>query len=107
MSRLEAEFERLLKISKITGYQREYKFHEKRRWRFDFAWIERKIAVEVEGLTHYGKATGRHQSLKGYTADCEKYNTAILEGWRVMRFTEPMLKNLQAIEMTKKILEKD
>lgn len=27
----------------------EYKFHESRRWRFDYAWPDHKIALEVEG----------------------------------------------------------
>lgn len=29
--------------------EQEYKFHATRRWRFDYAWAQYKIALEVEG----------------------------------------------------------
>lgn len=59
--------------------EREYAFFDSRRWRFDFAWPAIKLAVEIEGR-------GRHQTVVGFRNDCEKYNTAIAEGWRVLRF---------------------
>ncbi len=59
--------------------EREYKFHDTRRWRFDFAWPEIKLAVEVEGQ-------GRHQTFVGFRRDCDKYNAALALGWRVLRF---------------------
>jgi len=74
----------------IKGQQltAEHKFHATRKWRFDFAHLESKIAIELEGLTHKG---GRHQSVKGYTADVEKYNAAALLGWTVMRLTKSQI----------------
>jgi very-short-patch-repair endonuclease len=67
----------------------EYKFMEKRRFRFDFAYPVQKIAIEIEGGL-YGKS--RHTSIDGYTKDCDKYNLAALEGWRVFRFTAVHMK---------------
>lgn len=61
---------------------KEYKFHPTRRWRFDYAIPEQKIALEVEGGVWTG---GRHTSPKGFLNDMEKYNTATLMGWRVFR----------------------
>lgn len=58
---------------------REYQFDPTRGWRFDFAWPEHKIALEVEGR-------GRHQRVKGFRDDCEKYNAAASRGWRLLRF---------------------
>jgi very-short-patch-repair endonuclease len=58
---------------------REYQFHPTRRWRFDFASPSLMVAVEIEGR-------GRHQTIAGVRADCEKYNTAAALGWRVFRF---------------------
>ena len=68
----------------------EYRFHGKRRWRFDFAWPRALVAVEVEGGTWQ---RGRHTRGAGYRGDCEKYNAAAVNGWRVLRFTAGMLRD--------------
>ena len=63
-SYLEESFARWLKRSKhIPPPQREYRFHPERKWRFDFAWPERRFAVEIEGIT---PGQGRHQTIKGF-----------------------------------------
>lgn len=76
-------------------YVAQWRFHPTRRWRFDFAigehhgtWkmleIEnRKLAIEVEG----GQWTGGHKRGDAADSDCEKFNTATLMGWKVLRFT--------------------
>jgi very-short-patch-repair endonuclease len=69
---------------------REHRFHVERRWRFDFAFLDLMVAVEVEGLSR-GKS--RHTSFGGYRADCEKYNEAAILGWCVLRFTDKEIKN--------------
>ena len=61
-----------------------------RQWRFDVAWPEQKVALEWEGITWYGNKQSRHQSAKGYEGDCEKYNTAVLLGWKVLRYPQRM-----------------
>lgn len=61
---------------------KEHKFHPTRKWRFDYAIPSHKIAVEVEGGVWTG---GRHTSPKGFLGDMEKYNTATVMGWRVLR----------------------
>lgn len=63
---------------------KEFKFHPTRRWRFDYALPEHKIAIEVEGGVWTG---GRHIRPQGFLGDIEKYNTATLMGWRVFRTT--------------------
>ena len=74
----------------------EYRFAEDigRRWRFDLAWPEQKIAVEFEGGIRNDEgrgAEGHHVSVDGYESDCEKYNTAaVLYGYRVIRVTYAM-----------------
>lgn len=90
-STLEAEFALQLRAAKLTdGLEREYRFHEKRRWRFDFCWPAHKLAVEAEGGVF---SNGRHTRGAGYTADLEKYNEAVMLGWRVLRFTGSMIKS--------------
>lgn len=76
--------------------EREYRFHDQRAWRADFAWPELRLLVEVEGLTAAG---GRHQRIAGYTADLEKYNAAALAGWRVLRFTPRQVARGDAIRI--------
>ena len=65
-------------------HAKEYKFHDKRKWRFDFAMVDHKIAIEYEGVM---SKKSRHKSVTGYTEDCNKYNTAIKCGWKVLRYT--------------------
>lgn len=66
----------------------EYRFdvpsngEKARRWRFDFACPYLKVAFEVEGGTWSG---GRHVNPIGFEKDCEKYNKAIILGWKVFR----------------------
>jgi very-short-patch-repair endonuclease len=72
----------------------EFRFDPVRRWRFDFAWPERMLALEIEGGTWSG---GRHVRGKGYANDCEKYNAACLAGWRVLRFTSGMVRSGEAL----------
>ena len=64
--------------------QPEHRFAPPRRWRFDLAFPDRKLAIEIEG----GAFTrGRHTRGAGFVKDMEKYNAAVLLGWRVLRFT--------------------
>lgn len=75
----------------------EYKFHPERKWMFDFAWVKRKLAVEIEGGSW---AQGRHTRGSGFAADCEKYNAAALLGWRVLRFTGEQIESGYALDTT-------
>lgn len=63
---------------------RQYRFSPPRRWRFDFAWLDSKVAVEIEGGMFKG---GGHQRGEAYTKNCEKYNAAVVQGWAVLRYT--------------------
>ncbi len=86
----------------IDRLQDEFKFHPKRKWRFDYAHPTTFTAIELEGGT-WGKGEecgycGQREQLghstgKGYAKDCEKYNAAALLGWAVFRFTIDMLTN--------------
>lgn len=67
----------------------EYKGIEGRKFRFDAANPALKIAVEIEGGAWI---YGRHNRPIGMQQDIEKYNLAVLEGWRVLRYTPEILK---------------
>lgn len=83
-----------LRITKLEQPKREYRFHETRRWRFDFAWPELLFAVEVEGITY---EHGRHQRKEGFEGDLEKYQSAMLLGWTVYRTSGAMVKSGSAL----------
>lgn len=97
-------FEFHLKAAKVPGWIREHRFHTERRWRFDFAWPSRKIGVEIEGLSSVGKG-GRHQRISGYRKDLEKYNAAVLAGWRVLRFTSDQVSKGEALAQLLELME--
>ncbi|MFX9721941.1 hypothetical protein ABTO99_18030, partial [Acinetobacter baumannii] len=71
-----------LKACKIS-FEQEYKFHPERKWRADFLITGTKILIEVEGGIWSG---GRHTRGKGYIGDMEKYNSAAMMGFTVLRF---------------------
>jgi hypothetical protein len=63
--------------------EREYKFHEARKWRIDYAWPEFCIAIEQEGAVW---VQGRHTRGSGFVKDMEKYNALAELGWILLRY---------------------
>ena len=80
----------------------EYRFQAKRRWRFDFAWPEQRVAVEIEGGLFQG---GRHQTLSGFLADAEKYESALLDGWTVYRVPGPWIAEGERFIWRQKVMD--
>lgn len=80
---------------------KEMRFHPKRMWRFDYAIPEHMIAIEVEGGVWTG---GRHTRPKGFLGDIEKYNTATVMGWRLLRTTPEELVSKKTVDMIKTII---
>ena len=83
-------------------FEPEYKFSSKRKWRADFAIKKYKILVEIEGGVY---SNGRHTRGSGFVKDCEKYNTAVLLGWKVLRFPTHMVMDNTAIEFLAEVLD--
>ena len=83
---------------------KEHKFHPVRKWRFDYAIPEHKIALEVEGGVW---TEGRHVSAQGFLGDMEKYNTASLMGVRVFRTTPDDLYKMATINMIRHAINGD
>jgi len=74
----------------------EYRFTLSRRFRFDYAWPDHMIALEVEGGSWIG---GRHTRGAGFARDMEKYNLATMSGWRILRCTPREMKTGAAARM--------
>lgn len=81
----------------------EWRFHPKRKWRFDYAFVPAKIAIEVEGAVFM---QGRHSRGAGMVKDMEKYNHAALEGWRVLRFTPKQMQSGECLPIIRCALER-
>jgi hypothetical protein len=88
------------------GMIREHAFHDKRKWRIDFAWPERKIGVEVHGGIWQGKSGG-HTSGKGRMRDMEKMNEAKILGWKIIEVCSEHIKSGKAIEWLLSIMDCD
>lgn len=84
-----------LRVAHLPSPETEYRFAPPRRWRFDYAWPSKRLAIEQEGAVW---TRGRHTRGKGYVADMEKYNAATLLGWRVLRFTPQQIADGTALE---------
>lgn len=96
MSAIEEILAFQIKAAKLPIPEREYKFHPVRKWRSDFAWPDRLLLVEVEGGTWSG---GRHTRGQGFANDCLKYNQAVIDGWRLLRFTSDQIKSGDALKI--------
>lgn len=69
-------------------FEHDYKFAPPRRYLLDFALIDHKIGIEIEGIS---PSNTRHQRFTGYMKDCEKYNLALEKGWKLIRIPTPWL----------------
>ena len=68
-----------------TRLEREYKFHGERRWRFDCALPDIKVAIEIDGGIWRG-TKGAHGG-GGAIRDREKDFEAVMLGWTVIRLS--------------------
>lgn len=55
-----------------------------RKFRFDFAFPAERLGIELEGGLW---SRGAHSRPAGIQRDIEKHNFAVLNGWKVLRFS--------------------
>lgn len=90
-------------VSKAYGLSApvpEYRFCE-RGWRLDWAWVEDKIAIEIQGGLF---VQGRHNQGASLVKEYEKLNEAQVMGWRVFLVTPQQVNNGLAFELVKRAL---
>ena len=61
----------------------EYRVVPDRKWRFDYAYLDLRIGIEVHGGIWI---SGGHTRGSGFIKDREKMNRAALAGWLVLEF---------------------
>lgn len=87
-SELFLHYWRILAPVTIVQSDCEYHFDHvlRRKHRFDFAFIDAKLAIEIDG-GQFKPRGGRHAT----ELDKEKMNFAAMLGWRVMHYTPQMI----------------
>ncbi len=76
-SELERNFLRLVRRAGLPAPARQ---HRVRRRRIDFAYVDEKIAIELDGFAHHGRKSV-------FDDDRRRQNLLVLDGWLVLRFT--------------------
>jgi len=87
-SKLEAAFAFALKVVDVEMVQ-QYKFYPKRRWLLDFAAVDVKVGVEIDGGEF---ANGAHNRGVRMANDYEKRNNATELGWAIFQLTGGMVR---------------
>ena len=81
----------------------EYQAILGRKFRWDFAWPESLILVEIQGGIWSSGKSG-HSTGTGINRDCEKGNMANLASFCCLSFTSDMIRNGTALAQTKEAL---
>jgi very-short-patch-repair endonuclease len=89
-----------LKLEIVT----EHRFHPVRRWRFDYAILDYKIAIEKDGGV-WMKGGGAHSRPQNILRDMEKLTQAALLGWTVIRRTPDQLSSRETLDMIQQAVE--
>ena len=98
---LVAAFDFGLRLRGIPTPEKELQFHPVRKWRFDRAWPDHKVAVEIHGGIWTG---GRHTRGRGFLNDREKMNTAQLMGWTVLEVCDKQIEDESAFAWVREAL---
>lgn len=93
-----------LRRSSLPSHEREWEFAAEigRAFRFDFAWPEFKVAVEVQGggwmpADKDGRRRGAHGGGEALERDCEKHALAAALGWIVVPVTPAQIRDGRAV----------
>jgi very-short-patch-repair endonuclease len=100
--RVSLPLDRQCELAGLPKPEPEFRFHPSRKWRFDFAFPAQSLAVEVDGGAFIA---GRHTRGAGFVKDIEKMNTAVLMGWRVLRFTPQQVQSGEALTVLTEALK--
>jgi very-short-patch-repair endonuclease len=99
-SALEAEMALQIRAAGLPEPEREWHFCE-RRFRLDFAWPDRMLALEVDG-GQFVPHGGRHNT----DGDRAKLNRAAILGWTVLRASGAMVKSGEALRTVEEAMRR-
>lgn len=106
----------LTRVDGLPAPVAEWKFHPRRKWLFDWAWVNDRLnpglrpglqlAWEIDGGT-WIDGGGRHNRAQGFEDDCRKTAWAAILGWRVIRTTTRMVETGEALALLGRALRGD
>ncbi len=100
MSHLEDTLAAHIKLLGLPEPIREYTAIPGRRFRWDFAWPNFRLLLEVQGGT-WGKGgkggPSAHSGGLAASRDCEKGNLATCAGWRTLNVTTDQIRKGEAV----------
>lgn len=82
----------------------EHKFHDTRRWRFDYAILDHKIAIEKDGGV-WMKGGGAHSRPQNIIRDMEKLTQASVLGWVVIRRVPNELNTTETMNLIRQAIK--
>lgn len=85
------EFLNQLRIARLPMPEAEVRFHPTRKWRFDWAFVPQKIAIEYQGGIFHGGIG--HNGIKGSKRDCLKFSSATALGWKLFLINADMVRD--------------
>lgn len=94
-------FPALCRALKLPAPVAEHRFHATRKWRFDWCWVDAKLALEVQGGIF---TNGRHTRGAALIKEMEKLNAAAVAGYRVLYVTPAQMANGSAAQIAAEAL---
>lgn len=94
-----------IRLAGLPEPERQYQWArgERRLFRSDGAYPEARVLLEVQGGI-WASDPGRHNRGSGYERDCSRDNLAALLGWKLLRFTERMIRDGEAVATIRRAL---
>lgn len=89
------------RVGSAPGMRQRLKKYGLKDWRFDFAWREHKVAVELNGGNY---VQGRHSNATQLTGEYQKINKAQQLGWVVLIFDRKLVESGEALRQLKIML---
>lgn len=102
-STLEQEFAWQIRMLQLPTPTFQYRFLPPRRFRFDVAYPDLKLAVELNGATW---VQGRHTRGQGAASDAEKLSLAAIHGWCVLVAVAEQVRDGRAVKWLEGALQR-
>lgn len=93
-----------LHLAGLPAPVKEFRFHKKRKWPWDFCYPDQMIAIEYQGGTYMQGKSG-HSNVDGLERDYEKFTEGSLLGWTIILINAKTVKNGKALEWVERALK--